>query len=139
MIVSFGLLGCGDQPADGSDGAVLLIALSKQLREREVGELGELVREGFGDSLGDGTGVSMGATERFRNHFINNVEIDEIFRRHLQGGGGIRNFCWIVPQDSGAAFPSPTFTSSMANRIRPGSTSSCSSRRPLSANNLRPM
>ena len=102
--VSLGLLGSGDQPVDGSDGSVFLVTLSQQLREGEVGELGELVAEGFGDSLDDGMGVSMGAAERFRNHFIDNMEVDQVLRRHLQGGGGIGNFRWIIPQDGSAAF-----------------------------------
>ena len=52
----------------------------------------------------NGIEVSMGAAERFRNHFIGDMEVDQVFRRHLQGGSGIGNFRRIVPQDGGAAF-----------------------------------
>ena len=67
-------------------------------------KLGELIAEGFSDSIGDGIEISMGAAERFGNHFIHDMEVDEIFRRHFQGGGGIGNFRRVVPQDGCAAF-----------------------------------
>ena len=60
-------------------------------------KLGELVAERFGDSISDGSEVPMGAAERFRNHFVHDVEVDEVFRCHLQSGSGIGNFSRIVP------------------------------------------
>ena len=97
-------MGRNGQPVDGSDGSVLLVTLGEQLVGRKVGELGELVGEGFGDSLGNGIEIPMGAAERFRNHFIGDMEVDQVFRRHLQGGSGVGNFSGIVPQDGGTAF-----------------------------------
>lgn len=98
------LLGSGHQAVDGADGPVFLVALSQQLSEGEVVELGKLVTEGFGHSIGDGIEIPMGAAERFRNDFIGDTEVDQVFRGHLQGRSSIGNFCRIVPQDGGAAF-----------------------------------
>ena len=46
----------------------------------------------------------MGSAERFGDDFVHNMEVDQIFCRHLQSGGGIGNFGRIVPQDGCAAF-----------------------------------
>lgn len=76
-------MGSGHQPVDGSDRSVFLIALSKQVWERKVDKLGELGAERFGDPIGDGVEVPMGAAERFRNDVVYNMEVDQIFRRYL--------------------------------------------------------
>ena len=96
-------LGNGHEPFKDSDGAVLVVTLSQQLRKGESDELGELVSEELGDSIRDGIDVAMGAAERFGNDFVHDMEVDQILCRHFQGGGSIGHFCRIVPQDGGAA------------------------------------
>ena len=91
------LLGNGGEPVDGADGSVFLIALRQQERKREIIELRELVAEGFGDTIGDGIQIPMGPADRFWDDFVHDMEVDQIFCRHLQCGSGIGNFRRIVP------------------------------------------
>ena len=85
-----------------------MIALGKDLLSRKVGQVEELVGEGFTDTVADGFRFTLGAAQRFRDDVVDYAEFKEILRRHFQRGGGIRDLCGIVQRM--AAQPSGEMT-----------------------------
>ena len=73
-------VGAGIETADGADATVFLIALGQQLIDGEIGELKELVGQGLGHPVRDGSRLQVGASKGLGNHFINDLEVDEILR-----------------------------------------------------------
>ena len=79
------------ESADDTDLTEFLIPLRDELVGRQFNQGIQLIGQGLGDPIAHGPGVTMRAAQRFRNHFIDDAESDQILRGHFQRGCGIRN------------------------------------------------
>src|SRR5512147_1376797 len=92
------------ESADGSDFTVLLLAAGKELFRGEVGQIEELIGEGFADQRTECFGFSMRAAQRLRHDVIDYTELKEILGCHFERRRGVGNLCGIIPENGCAAF-----------------------------------
>ena len=79
------------ESADDTDLTEFLIPLRDELVGGQLNQGIELVGQCLGNPVTHGSGFTMRAAQRFRNHFIDDAESDQILGGHFQRGCGIRD------------------------------------------------